>query len=50
MTPQLEMIPSFTNEEKVYVEYLASDPDTIKKIGTRGQETLKGLLIKMGGK
>jgi hypothetical protein len=48
MEPQLEMIPSFTKEEKVFVAYLASDPDTIKKIGTFGKDTLLGLLNKMG--
>jgi hypothetical protein len=42
------MIPSFTKEEKVFVKYLATDPDTIKKIGTFGKETLEGLLNKMG--
>lgn len=48
MTHQLDMIPSFTTEEKVFVKYLMTDPETIKKIGTMGQETLEGLLVKMG--
>lgn len=50
MTHQLDMIPTFTTEEKVIVKHLMTDPDTIKKIGTFGQETLEGLLNKMGGK
>ncbi len=48
MTHQLDMIPTFTKEEMVIVKHLASDPDTIKKIGTFGKETLEGLLSKMG--
>jgi len=50
MTQQLDMIPTFTKEEKVFVKFLASDPETLKKIGTFGKETLEGLLNKIGGK
>lgn len=50
MTHQLDMIPTFTHEEKMFVQYLITDPDTIKKIGTFGKEKLEGLLNKMGGK
>ena len=50
MTHQLDMIPTFTHEEKMFVQYLITDPDTIKKIGTFGQGILEGLLAKMGGK
>lgn len=48
MEPQLEMIPTFTKEEKVFVQYLLNDTDTIKKIGTFGKTTLEGLLNKIG--